>query len=112
MLIANKSNNKNESCLICWELNGEIKLCKNCLYKYCLICAQKINFNCSICKKNNNLNDEYDFRNLNLNLERLSYSRIFKEFLVKIISLILSISIIFFIFLLSYFLKLFQFLYL
>lgn len=42
----------NEICIICYTENVYIKLCLECNYYYCDICANKINYNCSICYRN------------------------------------------------------------
>jgi len=36
-------------CLVCME-TGSIRLCKDCKYFYCRICAGRLNFKCSICR--------------------------------------------------------------
>ena len=44
--------NIEKTCIICYEDNGDHKLCKKCIYMYCDKCAYIINYKCCICYRN------------------------------------------------------------
>ena len=43
------TNVDGEECIICFEYNSIIILCDKCVYKYCITCANKVNYKCCIC---------------------------------------------------------------
>ncbi len=54
----------NDLCIICFEVEGNVKLCLMCKFKYCSTCANKLFNKCSICFRNNITNTtiyNYDY---------------------------------------------------
>jgi len=101
--LENNFNKQNEFCLICLEKIGIKILCTNCKYKYCIVCAKKINNVCTICIRMNTnvLNniidlDDYAYIYDNFNMYNdMEYQYTYSYFLTLCLSLIVNSIIMF-----------------
>lgn len=86
----------NDMCIICFEVEGNVKLCLFCKFKYCHECANKLLNKCSICFRNNRTNTEYnnyDYDYDDYYVDRqMSFSNNYYIIMVYL-SLILSLSL-------------------